>query len=207
MSLGGWLVFAAFWALFVTTPGPNAVNCIGNGMTHGFRRSLWGVAAILTQATLFLCLSAAGITALIAASETLFLWLRVVGAVFLVWLGIRTWRAAGSPVAARPTAARSIYGRAFLIATVNAKSVAGYLAAFSQFVEPGVPIGAQMWAIVPTALTITAASYTGYTALGAWLGRRALGAVLRVRVRRALGACFVIYGALLGTTGLQGRPA
>ncbi|MEM0947809.1 MAG: LysE family transporter [Pseudomonadota bacterium] len=205
MSLDGWLVFSAFWVLFVTTPGPNAVNCIGNGMTYGFRASLWGVLAILTQASLFLFLSAAGITALIAASEALFSWLKLIGAAFLIWLGIRGWMTAGRPVAARPTSARSIYGRAFLIATINAKSIAGYLAAFSQFVQPEVPIWDQMWAIVPTALTITAASYIGYTALGAWLGRRALGAVLNIWFRRAMGACFVIYGVLLGGSGLQGR--
>ncbi len=207
MSVEGWLVFALFWLLFVTTPGPNAVNCIGNGMTHGFRRSLWGVAAILTQATLFLFLSAAGITALIATSEGLFFWLKLAGAAFLIWLGVRGWLTAARPVAARPTSARSIYGRAFLIATINAKSIAGYLAAFSQFVEPGVPVWSQMWAIVPTALTLTAASYLGYTALGAWLGRRALGAVLNVWFRRAMAACFVVYGVLLGASGLQGRSA
>ena len=36
MSFEAWSVFALFWVVFVTTPGPNAVNCIGNGMTLGF---------------------------------------------------------------------------------------------------------------------------------------------------------------------------
>ena len=58
MSFESWIIFAAFWGIFVITPGPNAVNCINNGMTLGFRRGLIGVAAILTQATLFLILSA-----------------------------------------------------------------------------------------------------------------------------------------------------
>ena len=73
MTFEGWTIFALFWVVFVTSPGPNAVNCIQNGMTHGFAKSLWGVLAILTQALLFLCLSALGITALIAASPTAFL--------------------------------------------------------------------------------------------------------------------------------------
>ena len=60
MGLEDWAVFAGFWVVFVTSPGPNAVNCIRNGMTFGFARALWGVAAILTQAALFLALSAAG---------------------------------------------------------------------------------------------------------------------------------------------------
>lgn len=205
MSFEAWTVFALFWVVFVITPGPNAVNCIGNGMTHGFRRSLWGVAAILTQAAAFLALSAAGVTALIAAAPGAFAWVRLLGAAVLVWLGIRAWRAAARPVAALATPARSIYGRALLIATVNAKSVAGYLAAFSQFVQPDVPIATQMTVIAPTALTITTLSYTGYTAIGAGLGRAAMGAVLNLWFRRAMGLLFVGYGVLLGITGLPGR--
>ncbi len=207
MSLEGWIIFATFWVFFVTTPGPNAVNCINNGMTYGFRRSLWGVAAILTQATLFLMLSAAGVTAVIAASETLFFWLKAAGAVFLIGLGIRGWLLAGRPLSAQPATGGSIYGRAFLIATINAKSIAGYLAAFSQFVQPDVPIWSQMILIVPTALTITALSYSGYTAIGAWIGRRAMAAVLNLWFRRAMSVCFVIYGTLLGASGIQERPA
>lgn len=207
MTLDGWIIFASFWVLFVTTPGPNAVNCIGNGMSHGFRKSLWGVAAILTQAILFLLLSAAGITALIAASGAAFQMLKFIGAGFLVWIGIRGWRNAHKTVETRQTSASGIYGRAFLIATVNAKSIAGYLAAFSQFIDPAIPVWDQMGVIVPTALTITALSYTGFTALGAWLGRRAMGAVLNIWFRRGMAVCFMIYGVLLGASGLQGRAA
>ena len=94
--------------------------------------------------------------------------------------------------------AGSIYGRAFAIATINPKSVAGYLAAFSTFVQADVPIGQQMWVIVPTALTLTTLSYSGYTALGAGLGRAALGAIAQVWLRRLLAASFVVYGVLLG---------
>ena len=72
--------------------------------------------------------------------------------------------------------------------------------AFSQFVQPGVPIWDQMLVIMPTALTITALSYTGFTALGALMGRAALGAVFNVWVRRIMASCFIIYGVLLGTS-------
>jgi threonine/homoserine/homoserine lactone efflux protein len=196
LSFDAWTVFALFWVLFVTTPGPNAVNCIQNGLTFGFARSLWGVLAILTQASLFLALSALGVGALIAAAPEVFGAVRLAGAAVLVGLGVRAWRNAAAPVRteARPG---SIYGRALFIATFNAKSLAGYLAAFSQFVQPDVPILSQMGVIVPTALTLTAASYTCYTALGAWLGRRALGAVVNLWVRRALAVCFIVYGIAL----------
>lgn len=207
MSLSAWSLFALFWLVFVTTPGPNAVNCIQNGMALGFRRALIGVAAILTQATGFLLLSAAGITALIVASPTLFFWLKLAGAAFLIWLGVRGWVVAAQPVKPIDRPAESIYLHALAIATFNAKSVAGYLAAFSQFVQPNVPIWQQMGVIMPTALTLTALSYTGYTALGAGLGRAALGAVFNTWFRRALALCFIGYGLALGSTSFQGRTA
>ena len=205
MNFEAWTVFALFWLVFVTTPGPNAVNCINNGMRLGFRSALVGVLAILTQATLFLMLSALGITALIATSPLAFTVARILGAGFLIYLGVRGWIMAARPVSLNQRPASSVYIRAFAIATINPKSVAGYLAAFSQFVQPGVPIWGQMTVIVPTALTLTALSYTGFTALGAGLGRAALGAVFNVWMRRLMGLCFVIYGVLLGAASVPQR--
>ena len=201
MSFEAWSVFALFWVVFVTTPGPNAVNCIANGMTLGFGRALIGVAAILTQACVFLLLSALGVTALIAASPQGFAVAKLVGAGVLIWLGIRGWRQAARPVASAPRPPRHVYLHALAIATINPKSVAGYLAAFSQFVQPDVPIARQMVVILPTALTITALSYTGFTGLGALMGRAALGAVANVWLRRGLAACFIVYGVLLALAG------
>ena len=198
MSFEAWIIFASFWTLFVTTPGPNAVNCISVAMASGFRVSLICVAAILTQASLFLALSAFGITALIAASPTAFVALKWMGAGFLIYLGIRGWRTAGQPL---PNVdPRQLYLRAFMVATINPKSVAGYLAAFSQFIQPDLPLSSQMWVIVPTALCLTTLSYVGYCALGAGLGRSALNAVFNASLRRIMAVLFVIYGLVLGTS-------
>lgn len=205
MTFEAWTVFALFWVVFVTTPGPNAVNCINNGMTLGMARAMIGVLAILTQATLFLLLSALGITALIAASPAAFTAAKLLGAAFLIYLGIRGWVFARRLVRVEERPAGSVYLRALAIATINPKSVAGYLAAFSQFVQPDVPIWEQMVVIMPTALTLTALSYTGFTALGAGLGRAALGAVFNVWVRRVMAACFIVYGLLLGSAATPGK--
>ena len=71
--------------------------------------------------------------------------------------------------------------------------------------QPDVPIRDQMLVIVPTALTLTTLSYTGFTLLGALMGRSALAAVFNVWVRRVLAACFVIYGVLLGTSAMPSK--
>lgn len=205
MSFEAWTLFALFSAVFVTMPGPNAVNCVTNGMTLGFRPAMIGVLAILTQATFFLLLSALGITALIAASPTAFWVAKLIGAVFLVYMGLRGWVTAKQPLTVTRSAPGSVYLRALAIATINPKSVAGYLAAFSQFVQPDVPIRDQMVVIIPTALCLTALSYTGYAALGAGIGRAALGAIFNVWIRRIMAACFIVYGVLLGSSSMPGR--
>ena len=204
MSLQGWIIFASFWVVFVVTPGPNAVNCMSNGMSFGLRRGLWGVLAILTQATAFLTFSAYGITALLVASPIAFTVAKFIGAAFLIFLGVRGWMVAATPPKLN-LAVGSIYGRALAISTINVKSVAGYLAAFSQFVQPDVPIWEQMTVIMPTALCLTALSYCGYTALGAAFEKSAMAKVLNVTLRRGLATCFVVYGVLLCGASLQTR--
>ncbi len=200
MSFEAWTIFALFWLVFVTTPGPNAVNCISNGMSLPFPKAMLGVLAILTQATAFLIFSALGITALIAASPTGFFVAKLIGAGFLIWMGIRGWINASKPAPAFERPARHVYLHALAVATINPKSVAGYLAAFSQFVQPDIPVWQQMGVIMPTVLVITTLSYTGFTLLGALMGKAALGAVFNVWVRRVMATCFIIYGVLLGTS-------
>lgn len=196
MSFEAWASFALFWALFVTTPGPNAVNCISVGMQLGPPRAYITVAAILVQATLFMWAAALGLAALILATPTLFFALQVAGAVVLIWIGIRAYCAADTPPAMRDHKG-GVFWRAFLIATINAKSLAGYIAAFSQFLDPARPVLGQMAYIMPTALTLTALSYTGFTTLGAALGRAALSAVFHSAFRRVMAVCFVLYGIAL----------
>jgi homoserine/homoserine lactone efflux protein len=200
MSFEAWSLFALFWLVFVTTPGPNAVNCISNGMSLSFPKAMLGVLAILTQATLFLLLSALGVTALITTSPTGFFVAKILGAGFLIFLGVRGWRNASKPPPAAERPARHVYLHALAIAVINPKSVAGYLAAFSQFVQPGVPIWQQMGVIMPTALGLTVLSYTGFTLLGALMGKAALKAVFSTWIRRVLAICFIVYGVLLGAS-------
>ncbi len=207
MSFDAWIIFTLFWIAFVTTPGPNAVNCISNGMNLGFGKAMLGVLGILTQASAFLVLSALGVTALIVASPTGFFIAKLVGAAFLIFQGVRGWRTAAKPPPAAERPARHVYLHALAVATINPKSVAGYLAAFSQFVQPDVPIWSQMAVIMPTALALTTLSYTGFTLLGVGMGRAALAAVFNVWIRRLLAICFIVYGVLLGassTPNLEG---
>ena len=203
MTIEAWAAFAVFWALFVTTPGPNAVNCITVGMHVGLPRAFITVGAILLQAVLFMWAAALGLAALIVATPTLFLGLQIAGAALLVLIGVRAFLGAGrAPMMSDQ--AGGLFWRAFWIATINAKSLAGYIAAFSQFLDPTRPVMGQMMYIMPTALSLTALSYGGFTVLGATLGRAALGAVFHTVFRRVMAVCFVCYGVALFALAVMG---
>lgn len=199
MNTETWIIFALFWLVVVLTPGPNAVICLTNGMTFGLSRALVGVLAILTQATIFLLLCAFGAVALLAAAPWVLLATKLGGAAILIYLRWRAWTTARTPVRAEERPASHIHVHALTVALLNPKNLVGYFAAFSQVITSDVPLATQLQVILPTALALTALVYTGYCALGAGLGRAALGHVFNLAVRRVQAACFIIYGLALGT--------
>ena len=95
MSLESLDHICKLWALFLTTPGLNAINCVIVSAAYGLRHGLICVqglicmVAILTQADLVLTLSGFGITALLSTSSLAFLVLEWIGAEFFIYIGIR----------------------------------------------------------------------------------------------------------------------
>jgi homoserine/homoserine lactone efflux protein len=196
MTLEDWIIFTGFWALFVTMPGPNAFNCIASASEFGFKKSLICVGAILSQAVLFLTLTILGLSSIIINTPEILMILKIIGVIFLIYIGIRGLIDAGKYT--RPKFSfRSLFVKSFLIATINPKSLAGYLAAFTIVINPDAAIKTQMWAIVPTALTITCLNYTSVCAFGAFLKDNAVTVAFNTQLRRVLSVCFILYGLIL----------
>ena len=196
MPLEDWIIFPGFWTLFVAMPGPNALNCIASASEFGFRKSLVCVAAILSQATLFLALTILGLSSIIVNTPETLMILKIIGVIFLIYIGIRGLIDAGKYTQPK-FSFRSLFLKSFLIATINPKSLAGYLAAFTIVINPDVAIRTQMWAIVPTALTITCLNYISLCAFGAFLKGKAATVTLNIQLRRMLSLCFILYGVVL----------
>ena len=196
MPLEDWIIFIGFWTLFVTMPGPNALNCIASASEFGFKKSLVCVAAILSQAALFLTITILGLSSIIVNTPKTLMILKIIGIAFLIYIGVKGLVDAGKYTQPK-FSFRSLFVKSFLIATINPKSLAGYLAAFTIVINPDVAIRTQMWAIVPTALTITCLNYTSLCAFGSLLKNKAVTLTLNIRLRRMLSLCFILYGLVL----------
>src|SRR5688500_1764345 len=89
MSASHLLLFAATELLLSMTPGPAVLLVVSQGMRRGFASSRRGAAGILTGNAIYFALSAAGLGALLVASKRVFDVLQLVGAAYLVLLGLK----------------------------------------------------------------------------------------------------------------------
>jgi threonine/homoserine/homoserine lactone efflux protein len=143
-----WLYVATEAALSLS-PGPAVMLVIAYGLAQGARRSVWASLGILSANGLYFALSATSVGALLVASETFFQAVRWAGAAYLVYLGLAALLGQPSPItvsraAARSVTPRSIYLSGLTLQLANPKTLVFFVAILPQFVDPRLPIGAQM---------------------------------------------------------------
>lgn len=202
MDLSTWLTFlVAAWAISLS-PGAGAVAAMTAGLNHGFARGYvmtFGlVAGIWTQVLVV----GVGLGALIAASTLAFTLIKWLGVAYLVWLGIRQWRAPAEPLVANAgdnpsVSLRDLLLRGWAVNAVNPKGTVFLLAVVPQFIDPARPLAPQYLVIAATLGATDLVVMAGYTALAAKL-LRLLRTPRQVRLlNRAFGSLFIGMGALL----------
>ena len=102
MNLHTWWLFVATVFVISAIPGPNMLLVMTHGARHGLRRSSATMAGCLTALVLMLSVSAAGLGVFLQAWPAMFDTLRFAGAAYLVWLGLKSWRAKVADAKAEP---------------------------------------------------------------------------------------------------------
>jgi homoserine/homoserine lactone efflux protein len=141
------LAFILATTILMLIPGPNVALIVANSVAWGTRYGLLTVAGTSGAMVVQLGLTALGMSAVLGALATWFEWLRWIGAGYLLWLGIRLWRAPPvdlTRVPAQPRSARAIALRGFLVSLTNPKTLLFYGAFFPQFVSMDRPLLAQI---------------------------------------------------------------
>jgi threonine/homoserine/homoserine lactone efflux protein len=143
-----WLYVATEAALSLS-PGPAVMLVIAYGLAQGARRSVWASLGILSANGLYFALSATSLGALLVASETFFQAIKWAGAAYLVYLGLAALLGQPSPITVSRAAARAgspgaIYVSGLTLQLANPKTLVFFAAILPQFVDPRLPIGAQM---------------------------------------------------------------
>lgn len=196
--------FVAAVVILMLIPGPNVALIVANSVAHGPRFGLLTVAGTTGAMIVQLGLTASGMTKLLSALGHWFEWLRWIGVVYLVWLGVAQWRApAGDLTRTRPEpkSGRAIAARAFLVSLTNPKTLLFYGAFLPQFIDPARRVGVQITVLAFTFLAL-AILVDGGWALLAGRARRLLATRGRLR-NRLSGGLLVGAGAALAVTRRQ----
>jgi threonine/homoserine/homoserine lactone efflux protein len=195
VELTTWLAFCAAAIAMLLIPGPTILLVIGQSLGGGARHALSLVAGVALGDLTAMTLSLAGLGAVLAASASLFTALKWAGAAYLVWLGVKLWRAPVEAGAAPPLPARRAMREAYVVTALNPKGIVFFVAFVPQFIDPARGFVPQAAILVATFVSLAAVNAFGY----ALLAGRLSAAVRRPSIRRVLNRC---GGAVLMGAGL-----
>ena len=209
MTLTTYLLYLASVALLVLSPGPTMLMCVTTAIHHGPRKALLSAGGSVTAVLGVMTLSALGLGALLAASEVAFAIAKLLGASYLIALGIKTFRSQGTVLAngssesANAMTGRASYLRGFFVGASNPKALLFFAAFFPQFLDPNTAFLPQ-FAIL--ALTFVAFELTVLTVCACGVSR--IAPVLRQSgpmrwVNRVCGGLFALMGIALLFTRRQ----
>lgn len=141
------LAFCAVAALVTISPGPDTFLVIRNTLGGGVRGGIATVLGIVSGGTVHALLAALGLTLILVQSAQAFFWVKLAGAVYLVYLGVQSLRqglrpaASQAPLAAARVTSRSrAYVEGFVTNALNPKVAVFYFAFLPQFISPGDPV-------------------------------------------------------------------
>ena len=193
-----WHLFAGFLLItlvLLLTPGPIVTLVISTAATRGVRAGLVTVAGTSTGNAVLLAAIALGLNWVLGHALYLFALLRWAGAAYLIWLGVRAWRRAGSPTTPVASAHHVHFWQGFLVGLSNPKSLAFFTAFLPQFVDPARPAGFQL--AVMCAVTVVLAGFTDSCwALASGVGRAWFAGAARARLLGRVSGLTLIGGGI-----------
>ena len=196
MSLELYLTFLLASIVIAAIPGPTVTLIIANSLTHGMRAGLLNVAGTQLALAAMIGTLVVGLASIIATMGWWFDWLRLAGALYLVWLGWKLLRNAGGDETATraPLPRGGFLLQGFLVMLSNPKALLYFGAFIPQFVDANGNYVTQIILLGATSMVVAILSDGAYAVVtgraGALLSRR------RVRLVSRIGGASLIGGGL-----------
>ncbi len=207
MSIEIYIGFVLASSLILIIPGPTIILVVSQAIVHGRRSVIPLAGGVVTGDFTAMTLSLMGVGSLLAVSAELFVLIKWLGAVYLVYLGIRLWRS-GSEVSElmleTPTdSARTLFRSSFIVTALNPKSIAFFVAFFPQFIDRSGSSVLQLGLLGSTFLVLAGINAALY---GAFAGQfREFLQKKRIRKLFSRGGAAALIGAGVLTAGLHQR--
>ena len=195
------LAFTAAWALLVVLPGPDTALVVARTIGTDRRAGLIAAAGSLTALTAHVVFAAVGLSAVIASSAEAFTVLKMLGAAYLIVLGLRLvladQRAEETTADAVPTGSRSGFRQACLTGLLNPKSALFFLTFLPQFIDRGAAAAPQFVVLGAIVVALAGVWHLTLIAVAGRLRSLASSPAVRARFERLTGTVFVVLGTRL----------
>ncbi|MGI9435932.1 MAG: LysE family translocator [Geminicoccaceae bacterium] len=180
----------------VIVPGPTITVIVANSLRHGARAGLLNIAGTQAGLLVMLAVLAAGLSTIIDHMGSVFDWVRLIGAAYLIWLGVKLWRSDGRLEAglARDTSDLGFFWQGLLVIWSNPKALLFFGAFIPQFIDPNAQALSQIlvlgliFMVVATLLDTVYAFAAGQA--GDWLSAG------KVRYLERISGSFLIGGGV-----------
>ena len=203
MELSVWLTYFIATIILCVSPGPGVFSSISAGLHHGFRLGLWNGVGMQAASFIVVMVVAFGLGAVLLASETLFTAVKWAGVIYLIYLGIVTWRAPARGFVEdrddHETTARGVFMRGFWVNITNPKGIIFFAAVLPQFIDVARPQAPQYAIFAATTFAVDLAVMMVYTALAARVLRVMRDPAKLRWVNRTLGGAFIAAGVALAS--------
>jgi threonine/homoserine/homoserine lactone efflux protein len=200
MAFDHWLAFVAASAVLLAIPGPTVLLVISYALGHGRSAARSTVAGVALGDFTSMTASLLGLGALLAASATLFTALKWVGATYLIYLGLKLWRAPPAEAkpegAAQPARPERIFFHAYAVTALNPKSVVFFIAFLPQFLDQASPVLPQLLVFEASFLVLATLNALGYSLLASAARRTIRQPRVQRAVNRTGGGLLIGAGAL-----------
>lgn len=209
MSLELWIAFTLASAVLLIIPGPTVMLVVSYALGRG-RESAWATVPGVSLGDLTaMSVSLAGAGAVLKTSATLFTLLKLGGAAYLIWLGIKLWRVAPA-VLAVPRGARGpkelsrMFWSSYVVTALNPKSIVFFIAFVPQFMVADAPLLSQSVVLIATFVGLAGVNVLLWALLVGEMRRRFESPATLRLINRVGGSFLIGAGAL---TALARRVA
>ncbi|MGW8393220.1 LysE family translocator [Pseudoduganella sp. HUAS MS19] len=197
MTLSLWLAFLAMALAATFSPGPAVLLAVSTTLTLGARRTAYSSAGNAVGVFLVSCVAVGGLGLLFKAWPPAYSALKLAGAAYLAWLGIKQWRNAGragaAALASEPEGSSrgAVFRRGMLVACSNPKAILFFAAVFPQFMPPGAVDVTRFLLLSLTFVACTLVAHLSYVLLAATAGARIMSGPRMAILQRGTALLFI----------------
>ena len=182
----------------VIVPGPTVTVIIANSLAHGSRAGFWNVAGTQAGLAVMIGILVVGLASIIETMAWWFDWVRIAGALYLIWIGwklLRSARDAGTlPAAAPSKTGNGFFWQGVLVIFANPKALLFFGAFIPQFIDPAGNYIAQTILLGAPFMAVATVLDGAYALLAGRAGRWLSGS--RMRIVQGASGLFLIGGGI-----------